>query len=190
MFTQQSVLSEPPPSTQDACKILLVEDHDDEAYLFKRVLKTMSGFTIAWHARNGAESIAYLQGTGVYGNREKYPFPDLMVLDVKMPQMDGFEVLERIQGKFSKLKVGVFTSSEDPTDMERAIHLGAHLYQPKTYEPDGFVRFLEWLQKLAAEDGRIASGAQPPARLVAEHPIGAKKPIHDGSRDSLGRCPA
>ena len=118
----------------DAYKILLVEDQEDDVYLFKLRLKNAKQFTLAWHVVDGAEALDYLQGTGAYRDREKYPFPDLMVLDLNLPKMNGFEVLQGIQGKFANLKVGIFTTSEDSRDMERALGLGAHLFQTKTFE--------------------------------------------------------
>jgi CheY-like chemotaxis protein len=149
-------------------KILLVEDHDDDAYLFKRLLQNTPQFTLAWHAMHGTEAVAYLEGTGVYQDRAKYPFPDLMVLDLNMPRMDGFEVLKHMQGKFPKLKVGVFTTSDDSKDIQRALDLGAHIYQQKTNEPAKFIRFLEWLQKLPAVERRLEQALRDGQETRAE----------------------
>jgi CheY-like chemotaxis protein len=72
------------------CKILLVEDRDEDALLFRRAVESKSQFKVIAEAKNGDEAIAYLEGTGAYRNREKYPFPDVVILDLKLPSRSGF----------------------------------------------------------------------------------------------------
>ncbi len=136
-----------------AVRILLAEDSEDDAYFFRRALRDSPELEVIWHASDGDEAVRYLRGDDGFGNRERYPLPDVLVLDLKMPRRNGFEVLEWLRGKFPKLKVGVLSSSDEPADVARAEALGAHLYERKMCEADGVRRFVHWLAKMAQSDG-------------------------------------
>jgi CheY-like chemotaxis protein len=88
--------------------------------------------------RDGEEVVAYLKGDGKFYNREEYPLPSLLLLDLKMPRMDGFEVLKwiRAQQGLSTLRVVVLTSSERIRDVNIAYNLGANsfLVKPMDFE--------------------------------------------------------
>jgi DNA-binding NarL/FixJ family response regulator len=133
----------------DAVKILLAEDDDNDALFFRRAISRVPGVAIIWHAKDGDETVQYLKGEGAFSDRAKHAFPDVLVLDLKMPNRNGFEVLEWTKGRFPKLKIGVFSSSDEPQEMARAQRLGAHLYQRKSYDHETFGRFLHWLENLA-----------------------------------------
>jgi CheY-like chemotaxis protein len=83
---------------------------------------------------NGVEAIHYLEGKGIYHDRDCYPFPDLILLDVKMPKVDGFEVLQWIKAhpRFKKLIVVMLTGSDEPMDIQKAYELGANSYLVKS----------------------------------------------------------
>src|SRR5207248_11387786 len=83
----------------------------------------------------------YLKGDGKYGNRDEHPLPDLLLLDLKMPRMDGFQVLQwlRQQPGLSSLRVVVLTSSEDLRDVNTAYQLGANSFLVKPLEFENFV---------------------------------------------------
>ena len=134
-------------------KILLADDSDDDEFLFRRSLEDIPSVRIVWRAQDGEQTIKYLSGEGIFADRTAHPFPDALVLDLKMPNRGGFEVLEWLGGRFPRLMVGVFSSSELPEDIERATLLGAHLYQSKTYDPVEFGRFMQRLEFLARERG-------------------------------------
>lgn len=138
----------------DIVKVLLAEDEEDDAYFFRRSLRRSSDVELIWHAKDGDEVIQYLAGEGIFGDRREHPFPDVLVLDLKMPNRNGFEVLEWMRGKFPKLKIGVFSSSDRAEEIERARQLGAHLYQQKTHEPEKFRRFMHWLESLVRSERR------------------------------------
>jgi CheY-like chemotaxis protein len=84
------------------------------------------------------EAVEYLRGDGPFADREKHPLPDLLLLDLKMPRKNGFEVLEwvRQQPGLKRLPVVVLTSSMQDLDINRAYELGANTYlvKPANYE--------------------------------------------------------
>jgi CheY-like chemotaxis protein len=95
-------------------------------------------------ATNGEEAIDYLSGVGTYADRQAYPLPDCVFLDLKMPFMSGFDVLEwlREQPSLSDLKVVVLTSSPEDRDRERALELGARGYAVKPPSPQMLLEVL------------------------------------------------
>src|SRR4051812_28573679 len=93
--------------------ILLAEDDPNDVLLIQRAFQK-AGLRIALEVvADGEQAIEYLSGRGIYSNREKYPLPFLLLLDLKMPGIDGFEVLQWIRGQPSlkRLLVVVLTSS-------------------------------------------------------------------------------
>ncbi|MEP6757365.1 MAG: response regulator [Chthonomonadales bacterium] len=87
---------------------------------------------------DGVEALAYLNGEESFGDRENYPFPDLLLLDLNMPRINGFEVLEwiRDQEKFRHLLVHVMSYSSRDSDIERAYELHANSYIVKPSRVD------------------------------------------------------
>jgi CheY-like chemotaxis protein len=85
------------------------------------------------HAADGDQAIAYLNGAGAFTDRKEYPFPDLVLLDLKMPRLDGFEVLEWIRSNplTMSLPVVVLAGSSFRADIRRALELGANSYAAK-----------------------------------------------------------
>lgn len=136
------------------CKVLLVEDLDDDVVLFQRALKRHPAIKLLGPARDGDSAIAYLQGSGPYANRKDYPWPDVVVLDLKLPGRGGFDVLQWMQGRDQRPHVAVFTSSNLPEDRKRAEDLGAILFQQKSLQTEEIDRFLHWVQKFTELNDR------------------------------------
>ena len=122
----------------ELCKIILVDDSDDDVFLFKRALTAHPRLQLIWHGQDGNEAIEYLNGSGKFADRDQYPWPDVVVLDLKMPGVDGFQVLQWMQGKANMPVALVLSSSDLPEDKQRAAQLGATMYTTKPFEPDMF----------------------------------------------------
>jgi CheY-like chemotaxis protein len=118
--------------------LLLVEDSDDDVFLMKRAFDRANLRCSVQLANDGDKAIEYLAGHGVYADRQAFPVPALVLLDIKLPRCNGLEVLEwvRSQPEFMCLPVVMLTNSNEPEDVERAYRLGANSYlvKPIYYE--------------------------------------------------------
>ena len=116
--------------------ILLVDDSENDRLFMQTAFKRAGFLSRMQEVRDGEEAIAYLDGTGQFSNRERYPLPSLMMLDLNMPRKDGFEVIEwvRTQSGLRRLSVIVLSASMRMEDIERAFDLGANsfLVKPST----------------------------------------------------------
>src|ERR1017187_8250988 len=119
--------------------VLYVEDSEDDFLLFKLASRKCGTPFSLQHAADGERAIAYLSGEGDYADREEYPFPDLVFLDLKMPRLDGFEVLEWIRSNPATrtLPVVVLAGSSFRADIRRALELGANSYAAKPAKFEG-----------------------------------------------------
>jgi CheY-like chemotaxis protein len=118
--------------------ILLAEDREDDILLIRQAFQKGGINVPLFVVRNGEEVVAYLRGEGKFFNRDEYPLPSLLLLDLKMPRMDGFEVLKWIRNQpgLNTLRVVVLTSSERIRDVNIAYNLGANsfLVKPMDFE--------------------------------------------------------
>lgn len=117
--------------------ILLVEDDPADTRLLERTLSRLEGAKPIQALPNGELAIAYLEGQKPFGDRERYPIPSLVFLDLKLPGISGFEVLTwlRQQPRLSKTQVVVLTGSSKTLDVYRAYELGANSYLVKPVQP-------------------------------------------------------
>jgi CheY-like chemotaxis protein len=134
--------------------ILVVEDREDDILLIRKAFDKTSLLNPIKIVRDGEEALAYLSGEGKYANRDEYPLPALVLLDLKLPRMDGFEVLTWIRQRegIRGLPVVVLTSSNQLRDVNRAYDLGANSFFVKEFDFQSSVdltRLLQryWLQK-------------------------------------------
>jgi len=121
--------------------ILLAEDREDDILVIRRAFAKGNIHNPLQVVRDGEEAIAYLAGEGKYANRSEYPLPGLLLLDLNMPRMDGFEVLRwiRLQPGIASLRVVVLTSSEEIPDINEAYRLGANSFLVKPLDFQLFV---------------------------------------------------
>ena len=113
--------------------ILLVEDREDDILLINKAFAQASLSNPIHVVRDGDEAIRYIDGEGPYSDRSKYPLPQLVLLDLKLPRVDGFEVLRwlRRQPELDHIIVLVLTVSSDIRDVSRAYKLGANSFMVK-----------------------------------------------------------
>ena len=119
--------------------ILLAKDNEDYALLFRRALKSARREARGDGVHDGLEAVNYLAGAAPYEDRIKHPFPKLLLLDLRMPRMDGYEVLSAVRQRlgFTQLPVIVLTHSDNPADIKRAYELGATSYFRKPDSLEG-----------------------------------------------------
>ncbi len=134
--------------------ILIVEDRDDDVLLMRKAFEKALLTNPVQIVQDGEEAVAYLGGQGKYGSRAEYPLPVLVLLDLKLPRMDGFEVLSwiRQQDGIRGLPVIVLTSSTQINDVNRAYALGANSFFVKEIDFEQIVNLSTlirhyWLQK-------------------------------------------
>jgi two-component system response regulator len=128
--------------------ILLVEDNPDDELLTLRALKKNSVFNNVVVARDGAEALDYLFGEGAYAGRDTSDVPQLVLLDLKLPKVDGLEVLKRLRAdeRTRLLPVVILTSSREQQDLLDGYGYGANSYVRKPVDFAQFSRAVEQLE--------------------------------------------
>jgi len=113
--------------------VLYVEDSADDFALLELAARKCGTPFCLQRAADGEEAIAYLNGAHAYGHREAHPFPDLVLLDLRLPRLDGFEVLQWIRDNpvTRAVPVVVLAGSRYRADIRRALELGARSYAAK-----------------------------------------------------------
>jgi len=142
--------------------ILLAEDDDNDVFFLERAFKQSQIANPLHRTRDGEDAISYLRGDAPFNDREKYPLPGLMLMDLKMPRKNGFDVIAwvRKQPVLKRLPIVVLTSSKEDPDINRAYELGANTYLVKPVKFDGLVEMMKalnfyWL--MLAEKPNLAS---------------------------------
>ena len=150
--------------------ILLAEDDENDIFLMGRAFDRAAIPNPLFVVRNGQEAIDYLSGTGEYSKREKYALPGLLLLDLKMPWMDGFDVLKwlRKQSQFDALPVVIMTSSKLQADVDKTRQFGVYDYRVKPQNFDDLVRMLDdvrkcWLDERYNKSVSMSAGTKPSA---------------------------
>jgi CheY-like chemotaxis protein len=130
-------------------KILVAEDDLSDVLLLKRAFAKANLRAEVHFVHDGQEVIDYLQGQAPFDDPVECPRPTLLLLDLKMPRVNGFEVLEwmRSQPGLSRLPVVVFSSSPETKDIRQACSLGALSYLVKPNDPNELARIVERLQE-------------------------------------------
>src|SRR6266403_1420305 len=121
--------------------ILLVEDDENDVLVMKMALEKVGLTSPMRVTRDGRETQDYLSGSGIFADRQEYPLPYLILLDLKLPRVMGLEVLKwiRVRPEFDSTIVLVLSSSPMPDDIQCAYHLRANAYLVK---PSGLDKLL------------------------------------------------
>jgi CheY-like chemotaxis protein len=117
--------------------ILIADDSAEDLLLLKRSFQKAGVVNPVREVRSGREAILYLKGEGPYADREKFPFPEILLLDLNMPEGDGFEVLQWIKNKLPVrgLLIIVLSRLDEMKSINRAYSLGANSFLAKPGDP-------------------------------------------------------
>ena len=121
---------------------------------------------------DGEEALSYLDGAGKFADRTLYPLPDLILLDLKMPKMDGFEVLDELRKRpaLKAIRVIVLTSSEQIYDVNRAYELGASSFLVKPLDFENYASLLATLNRFWLRQNAMPGVPTVPAELKETGP--------------------
>ncbi|RPH37710.1 MAG: response regulator [Planctomycetota bacterium] len=144
--------------------VLLVEDDESDVLFLKRAFKKAGLSHRLEVVMNGRAAVQYLSGGGSYADREKHPMPSHILLDLKLPEKSGFEVLEWIRSdpELKDLHVSILTSSSESADIRKAKLLRADCYLVKP------MSFSALLEVVASLDEWIRTDRVPAASLWAD----------------------
>ncbi len=139
--------------TSEFSGILLVEDDENDVFLMQRAMSKANVSNPVYVVTNGQEAIDYLSGLGRFSDRTTYPLPRCIFLDLKLPFIDGFEVLEwiRTQPSLEQINVLILTSSGEERDRQRATELGVKAYLVKPPTAQSLQEVIQYLPQCAAQ---------------------------------------
>ena len=153
--------------------ILIAEDNEADVMALRRAFQQLGYVGLLKVVENGVEAIAYMEGDGKFADRSVYPFPDLLLLDLKMPRTNGFEVLQWLRGRrdeISMLRTVVLTTSDQTKDVNRAYALGANSFLVKPLQFQDFKDCIEAILRYWLNLSYAPAISQESAELVAPVP--------------------
>ena len=132
-----------------SCTILIVDDDENDIFFVKRAFSEINVHCTFHVMKNGQECVDYLAGIGDYSDRGLYPLPMMILMDLKMPIMDGFQVLAWLRARpgIKVIPTIVFSSSDIASDITRAYELGANSFMTKSVTYDGLLLKLQTLSQ-------------------------------------------
>jgi CheY-like chemotaxis protein len=128
--------------------ILVAEDNANDVFLLKHALKKAQFENPVRFVADGEEVMDYLKGEGMFADRAQHPFPGLLLLDIKMPRLDGLETLALIRNdpRYQRLVVIILTSSNREQDINRAFDLRANSYLVKPTKVEAMMGIVEQIR--------------------------------------------
>jgi CheY-like chemotaxis protein len=125
--------------------LLIAEDDDDDFYLAKAALEEAKVLNPFFRVKDGLELMSYLKGEGKFSEREKYPYPSLLLLDLNMPKLDGREALHIIKqdDNLKTLPIVVLTTSKSEEDIIKSYELGSNSFIRKPVSFDALVEIVK-----------------------------------------------
>ncbi len=135
--------------SKESCPVLLVEDNEDHVVMTIEALCSGGVKAQVNVATDGEAALDYLYARDGFKDRNKYPLPKLVLLDIKMPKLDGMEVLKKIKSDpdLRAIPVVMLTTSENQEDIDEAYACGANSYVVKSFNFDIFFQKVEGLQR-------------------------------------------
>lgn len=129
-------------------RILIVDDLESDRRLLELAVRRATGLGILGLLESGEETLAYLGGTGKFSDRSQHPFPDLLVLNLIMPRITGFDILAWLRKHaVNNLKVAVISGSLEPENKTRALEMGAAFHFEKPLEFSGWTHIAKALEQ-------------------------------------------
>jgi len=166
-------------ATRERAVILIAEDEEDYVILLRKAFAQAGIRNPLYVVSTGQEMIAYLKGDGQYANREEYPLPDLLLLDLKLPGFSGLEIIGWIRSHpgLAGLRVVVLTSSEEMRDVNDAYRLGANSFLLKPYDFTDLVYLAKMIEVYWLKWSKTPDSFRSPKSLGKIDPsIEPKKP--------------
>jgi CheY-like chemotaxis protein len=148
------------PKSIDANLVVLIADDDsNDTFFLRRAFEKAALSPELFEVSDGEKAISYLSGTDEFADRAKFPFPTLLLLDLKMPKLSGFEVLQWLSQQpinQRKPNIVVLSSSGLPSDIQKALALGAQDYRVK---PGDIDEMISMVKEVATQ--RLVRGFRP-----------------------------
>lgn len=149
----------------DRQTILLVDDNEDDVFLMRSIFQKLRIPNPVQTLGDGDDAISYLKGEGRYGDRNHFPFPVMILLDLNMPRRNGFEVLSwvRAQPGLKNLTVHILSASMRQVDVEQAFARGANSYLVKPSQVESLMDLVSAWHCVARHSGfAVPASALPP----------------------------
>jgi len=131
----------------NAIRTLIVDDSEDECLLLHLELRHIASIRMIGFVHDGMEAVTYLTGTDRFRNREMFPYPDLMLLDFRMPRCSGMDVLHHLQNQFHRPRIVLWSDTVEQIDVPMALHLGADLVCRKAANRMELVEIINRVEK-------------------------------------------
>ena len=145
--------------TQGAYRALLVDDSADDRLFFRKAMEGLPFFKLVAELENGREALAYLQGNPPWHDRDKHPIPDLLFLDLKMPLLDGFGVLQWLRANPSEgLSIVVLSGSFLDSDINQCRDLGINNYFVKSSSIETIREMLQEIELAVERRAALVAG--------------------------------
>ncbi len=128
--------------------VLIADDSEDDSFFFERALRQSRRFTVVGSVRNGEEIIAYLTGQGQYADRQLWPMPDVLMMDLIMPRLSGTAVLEWLHThQIPGMKTVIISGSALAQDIQRVKELGAAAFYSKSAQHEKLLEMVRNLEE-------------------------------------------
>jgi CheY-like chemotaxis protein len=153
---------------KDTFSVLVVDDSDDDRLFVRRALGRNPAFVVVAELCDGEEAMAYLGGEGKFANRAQFPYPDVILLDLKLPKKTGHEVLEWFHAQhLPKARLVVLSGSFLPQDITRSQNLGVDAYFKKEALAEEQQAIIQQLEKMLRDPSFVGPVIPKPADPVA-----------------------
>jgi len=151
--------------------ILLAEDEEDYILLIQQAFSQANIRTPLHVVRDGQQAMMYLKGDGKYSNREEYPLPDLLLLDMKLPHFSGSDIIRWVRSEpgLEALRILVLTSSDRIRDVNESYRLGANSFLVKPYDFHDLVRLTSLIEDFWLKFSKRPETQRRPRNLANPH---------------------